>query len=210
MLLHAAHENHRPVGRFWYALSGLMLLVFCDIFSKAASLDGLPLLSAAMIVFFSVAAIKTLQLLDDDQNVWGRVCGRDSALLVLAVALMQAIWHWIGWGEVTRILSADGMLIGLFVIVVAAPVFEEVIFRGLLYRVFEFGRGRAAVAVQITLSATAFAAFHVAYWQTLALALVFVAGVIFAIARVRSGGILLPIALHVLMNALAVVVSLWH
>jgi len=42
MLLHAAHENHRPVGRFWYALSGLMLLVFCDIFSKAASLDGLP------------------------------------------------------------------------------------------------------------------------------------------------------------------------
>lgn len=209
MLLHAAHES-REVGRTWYAVGALVLLVLCDIFSKAASLDGMPLLSAAMIVFFSVAAIKTLQLLDDAQDVWGKAPWRDAAFFVVAVVLMQAIWLSVGWDEVTRILPADGMLIGLFVIVVAAPVFEEVIFRGLLYRVFEFGRGRAAVAVQITLSATAFAAFHVAYWQTWALALVFVAGLIFAIARVRSGGILLPIALHALMNAVAVGVSMWR
>lgn len=208
MLLDAAHES-REVGRTWYAVGALVLLVLCDIFSKAASLDGMPLLSAAMIVFFSAAAIKTLQLLDA-QGVWGRASWRDAAFFVAAVVLMQGIWLSIGWGEVTRILPADGILIGLFVIVVAAPVFEEVIFRGLLHRVFEVGAGRAAVAVQVTLSATAFAAFHVAYWQTWALALVFVAGLIFAIARVRSGGILLPIALHALMNAVAVGVSMWR
>lgn len=208
MLIQATHENAQPVGRHWYAVLAVSVLLFSDMFYKAAMYDGLPFLAAALLVFFAAAAIKTQQILaPKKQSVWGRVVRRDAALLALAVVLMQAVWHWIGWGHLSGGPTGAIALLG---IVVVAPIFEEAVFRGLGFKVFNFGPGRAATSAQIALSTAAFAAYHYDYWGTWSLILVFVAGVLFGVARHRSGGILLPIMLHALMNALAVGIPLWR
>jgi uncharacterized protein len=77
----------------------------------------------------------------------------------------------------------------------AAPVFEELFFRGFVFRGFT---GKAAVWVP----ALYFAALHLQYdWWGLLQSLGM--GLLFGWARLRSGTVTAPIAMHVLNNFLA-------
>lgn len=82
-------------------------------------------------------------------------------------------------------------------IVVAGPLFEEVFFRGFLLAGFasSFMGPRGAIAVTA-------AAWAVVHWQydAYTIAFIFLLGVLFGAARIRTGSLLVPLALHSLTN----------
>lgn len=87
--------------------------------------------------------------------------------------------------------------------VVVAPVAEECLFRGLLQSFLQRVIGRTAPAVALT--AVAFAAMHMSLYSSLSLVAV---SVCFSVARIRSGGLAVPIVAHSLYNAIAIAATL--
>ena len=101
---------------------------------------------------------------------------------------------------VETVLSAPLWLIA-FAVVVAAPVVEEILFRGFLYRgLAESPRLGPGMAIGIT--ALGWAALHVQY-DLYGIATVYLMGLYLGLVRHLSGSTLLTILLHVLANAVA-------
>jgi membrane protease YdiL (CAAX protease family) len=98
-------------------------------------------------------------------------------------------------------------LLAVVAAVVLAPVVEELVFRGLVHRAL---RVRLAPVVATLISSAAFAAVHVdvARSQPWALGGLLLVGIVLASAYERTGGLLVPVALHAGFNGatLAVVV----
>ncbi len=87
-------------------------------------------------------------------------------------------------------------------VALAAPAFEEVLFRGfLLPGLAPWRLGRAGA---VSVSALLFAALHVQY-DLFDVAAVLALGALFAAARLASGSLLLTFGLHVVTNFLAMV-----
>ena len=89
-----------------------------------------------------------------------------------------------------------------FAIIVAGPIFEEVLFRGFMFRGIQasaLGNGGA-----ILITAAAWAVIHVQYDAYL-IATIFVLGIFFGVARARTGSLYPTIALHVVTNLIATV-----
>jgi uncharacterized protein len=133
-------------------------------------------------------------------------------------------WYWLGAAVVFALLS-DGlaMLFGrplvdpamrsiyqsaepawllVLAIVIAAPLLEEVFFRGFLYR--GIAMTRAATIGAIVITAALWSWLHVQY-DAYGMFNVFVMGLLLGTARKRSGSVLVPIAMHALNNAIATV-----
>ncbi len=81
--------------------------------------------------------------------------------------------------------------------VLAAPLFEEVMFRGFLFRGFQasfLGTGGAVV-----LTALLWAAMHVQY-NLYGMAFIAAVGVVFGVARARTGSLIVSMSLHAALN----------
>lgn len=81
--------------------------------------------------------------------------------------------------------------------VLAAPVFEEVMFRGFLFRGFQasfLGTGGT-----IVLTALLWAAMHLQY-NLYGMGFIAATGILFGIARARTGSLIVPMALHAALN----------
>jgi uncharacterized protein len=79
--------------------------------------------------------------------------------------------------------------------VVVAPVVEELLFRGCLYR---FLKAKLSMAVALGLSGLLFALLH---YNLLSLVPLFILGVVLAYAYERTGSIKVPILIHAIFNA---------
>ena len=93
-------------------------------------------------------------------------------------------------------------------LVVLAPLFEEIAFRGLI---FGWARQRLGFVESALFSALVFAAFHSAYidnlgpfWGLRAMAMSFTLGFLSALLFERTGSLIAPTALHALFNVQAV------
>ncbi len=97
--------------------------------------------------------------------------------------------------------------LALVAAVVLAPVAEELLFRGLLYRAL---RRRRGVLGAVVVSSVAFAVVHldVAATQPLALVGLTLVGVVMALAYERTGGLLVPVAAHAAYNGTALALAL--
>lgn len=95
-----------------------------------------------------------------------------------------------------------GFLVNLFMIAVIAAVGEELIFRGILVRLFNEWIGNIHLAVIIP--AVLFSAFHLQFYGFFGR---LVLGIILGYLFVWSGSLWVPIVIHFLNNAMAVVVS---
>lgn len=87
-------------------------------------------------------------------------------------------------------------------LIVAAPLFEEMFFRGFI--ISGISSTFLGSVGAIFISAAAWAVIHFQY-DLYGIVLIFVTGVVFGVARIKSGSILLTIGLHSFMNFVATV-----
>ena len=107
--------------------------------------------------------------------------------------------HWTEWFDADLVWGTP-LAVGLTIFdkVLLTPVFEEIVFRGLLFATLRrrFGAGTAAV-----LSAAVFAVAH--GYGVLGFAAVFWSGLLWAWAYERTGSLLPSIASHAVDNLMA-------
>jgi membrane protease YdiL (CAAX protease family) len=87
----------------------------------------------------------------------------------------------------------------VFIIVVVAPLCEEIFFRGFLYRIM---RGRIGLWPALVINGSLFGAVHLTGGGPLAVALIAPLGFLLCLVYERSGSLYPCIALHALNNAL--------
>ena len=128
-------------------------------------------------------------------------------ILVLLVASFEGISWFIGrscGGEfMIQIYQTAGFLPLLWAtLLVEAPVFEEVFFRGFMFRGIQQSRLGTVGAIVIT--SLAWTAMHVQY-DAYALTWVFALGILMGIARWKSGSVYLTMAVHAFANLISLV-----
>lgn len=90
-----------------------------------------------------------------------------------------------------------------FTILLFAPIGEEIVFRGILLNVFRTSR-KWTTWVGVVVIALLFAAIHTQYQKLSTFLEMMVLSAIFSWARMRSGGLALPVLLHAFASLLAV------
>ena len=104
--------------------------------------------------------------------------------------------------EATREAGAPAVLLLLIAAVVAAPIGEEIMFRGFLFR--GWAASPLGVAATIVVTSAIWAGIHVQYdWY--GIIQVFCLGLLFGWVRARSGSTLLTIMMHAVCNIAATV-----
>jgi uncharacterized protein len=104
--------------------------------------------------------------------------------------------------EATRDAGAPAVLLLLIAAVVAAPIGEEIMFRGFLFR--GWAASPLGIAATIMLTSAIWAGIHVQYdWY--GVVQVFCLGLLFGWVRARSGSTLLTIMMHAVCNIAATV-----
>jgi uncharacterized protein len=124
------------------------------------------------------AALAVLLTLFD---VTSTLLGRPIVPQFMRDAYMTAVPVWLFW----------------LAVVVAAPLFEEIFFRGFLLTGLESSVLRPAGAVIAT--AALWASIHTQY-DLYEMTFIFVLGILFGAARVTTGSLLVPVVLHALTN----------
>ncbi|MDX2215149.1 MAG: CPBP family intramembrane glutamic endopeptidase [Oculatellaceae cyanobacterium bins.114] len=91
-------------------------------------------------------------------------------------------------------------------IIVIAPLFEEIFFRGFLFHGLRYSPIKASGA--IVLSAFLWAVIHVQY-EWLDISIIFILGLLLGYARYRTNSLYVPIAMHALNNLLSLLQVAW-
>lgn len=94
------------------------------------------------------------------------------------------------------------LLVGM--VIVLAPLGEELAFRHFLLNLFPFKKPLWRLAA-IVVTALAFASIHLQYTFKSTVVLLFVLALMLAYARVKTGGLLVPMAMHACASTLALV-----
>ena len=104
--------------------------------------------------------------------------------------------------------SVSSVWLLIFAMVIVAPIYEELIFRGLLWSAIAeqfsgatYAEHRGAVVASLVTSVI-FAVIHLQY-GIYEISTIVVLALIFCYARVKSGSLLLPILLHIVNNGAA-------
>jgi len=94
--------------------------------------------------------------------------------------------------------TTDYLFLLLFVVVIAAPIFEELVFRGFIFKGLK--NSPLGITGTIVITSILFTLIHAGQYDITVLAILFPLAVILGLARLRSGGIYLPIYLHFVNN----------
>lgn len=86
--------------------------------------------------------------------------------------------------------------------IIAAPLYEEILFRGFMFKGIENSRAGPIGAVIIT--SLAWSALHIQY-DFLIIVSIFAGGLLLGWARLKTNSIYIPIAMHALQNLLATI-----
>jgi len=92
-------------------------------------------------------------------------------------------------------------------LVLFPPVTEELLFRHYVMRVFPLDSGRFWQCTAIVVSTLVFAALHNQYDNLITLVTLVAVGLILAIARIASGGLLVPVLLHAAAEVVAISIN---
>jgi uncharacterized protein len=166
------------------------------------------LLCGGLVIFFAwlkkrITVKQYLQLNEIQLRELARWIG-----VVLVFVLLWDVSMWLfGRESVPRFFvhayqTAHILPLFWFALVIAAPVFEELFFRGFLFEGLRHSRVGALGAVLLT--SLLWAVIHLQY-QTLEIAGIFVVGVLLAVARLRTKSLYTSMAMHVLINLIGVI-----
>lgn len=134
---------------------------------------------------------------------WGQFLGFGVALLLLN-ALITGVTNWLELEPMDFMnelaSSASSLWLLVFVIVVVVPIYEELMFRGFIWSAL--AGTRLGVWGTSIITSIIFALVHGQYgvieWVG-----IFLLAMLFSLARIRSGSLLLPMTLHMMNNGLA-------
>lgn len=150
-----------------------------------------------MLLIWKCQVHESLGLSKPNQAAW-IVFFKVSALCLLVVGLLYVV-HPSLFAYVQLPTWLYGMM-GLLLMVILAPIVEEIIFRGLLYRML---RERWGVWVSVLVSAAFFSLVH----HGLLLSPQLIGGIIFALAYEWSRSLWVAIGLHMGANAAVYMLS---
>ncbi len=124
----------------------------------------------------------------------------------LAVASFMTEEGWQYAGEVNTDVFApkNWSLAYIFIAVLMAPVVEEVAFRGIAFGAL-IARGVSSAGA-VVISSFAFAFIHLQY-SPAAMLVVFLTGIGFAVLRVLSGTVIVPIIAHMAANGVTLMLT---
>ena len=127
------------------------------------------------------------------------------SVFVLLMAVHEGFNHWFG-GDAPPSdwrLRYDGAALLVRVVFASTiyPLAEELFFRGFLLALI--GR-KAGVAIAVVATTVLFTALHSLSGPSFGALQILADGVFFAVARVRTGSLYVPMACHVVGNSLAV------
>lgn len=131
--------------------------------------------------------------------------------LLLFMALSDGLTLLVGREIVPQVMldmqaSADSPLFFWATLIIAAPLFEELLFRGLMFRALLETRLKLAGATVVT--ALLWSGLHVQY-DLYGIASIFAGGLLLAAARYYTGSVLVAMAMHATMNLVATLEVLW-
>ena len=126
------------------------------------------------------------------------------AMTDLVVYLVKGELLPAGWVEIYR--SVQSPLLFWIALVVATPIFEELLFRGFVFAGIEASRLGRVGAVLIT--ALAWTWIHYEF-DPLEFMIIFIIGVTLGVARLRTGSLLVTIAMHMLYNFISTGEIVW-
>mgnify|MGYP000483524535 CR=1 FL=1 len=125
-------------------------------------------------------------------------------LIILAMILMEAVNYFLDRPVpefMTKVYANTQNLPLLWIAVsVAAPFFEEFLFRGFLLE--GMARSRLGLTGAIILTSAVWAIIHMQYGWFEIISIFFI-GILLCIAKVKSKSLYVPIAMHMLMNLTA-------
>lgn len=93
-------------------------------------------------------------------------------------------------------------LIKLASLIILPPIAEELMMRHYLLRLFPYERSVAWKWTAVIVTSALFASLHTQYGSWTTLVLIFVVGCLFAWVRIASGGLWVPILLHMMAEVL--------
>jgi uncharacterized protein len=128
-------------------------------------------------------------------------------VLIIFIALADGLTLLLGKPVVHESMtasynSARSLWLLWLALVVAAPLFEEIFFRGFLFRGFASSRVGPLGAIGIT--ALLWAAIHLQY-DLYGMGVIFFLGLLLGFARMSSGSLVVPLTLHAVSNIVATV-----
>jgi membrane protease YdiL (CAAX protease family) len=180
--------------------------------ARAFGILSLVAAASAVAVLIVAARLAGWRVSDYLALVWPH---RDDAIkatvaLVVFVMTFDAITYLIGKDIVTpfqidlykNAAASNALLIMWVALVVAAPVGEEIVFRGFLYR--GWAQTARSVLPAIVVISVFWAVIHTQY-DWFGVFQIFLIGMLLGWIRWRSGSTLLTIGLHALINAWATV-----
>lgn len=199
-------------------LTGLSLLWFFNLISHFLvgmfsdwSIRMLQITSQSLTLMAAVGAWLALERTLGGMPRLGTFKSNHFLVGVLALVVIDylgvALKSTLGEGAETsmardQVFVSTGMLLPVFIgSVILAPLMEELIFRGFLLRAPNMERSTRVAMLAIFASAGIFSVTHFNYENTSSFVAIFFVGVVLGLARIASGGLLLPVALHMAANA---------
>ena len=133
-------------------------------------------------------------------------CGTLAVFVLASDLLTTSLGRPIVPVFMTDIYATSPPLLLLVALVVAAPAFEEIFFRGFIIGAL-VARGTPAFVAAVV-SALFWAVIHLQY-DLYGIGTIFVMGLLLAAARLKTGSIVPCIAMHALANAIAFAETVW-
>lgn len=126
-------------------------------------------------------------------------------IVLIGLSIVTTLIAWLISHETPEFMvklwnSRDNTLLLLLAILIAAPIFEECLFRGFVFTGVQ--NSHLGTAAAIVISAAFWTMIHTQY-GAFELVTVFIFGIILAVSRVASGSLYVPIALHSANNLFA-------
>ncbi|HHT3526971.1 CPBP family intramembrane glutamic endopeptidase [Enterobacter asburiae] len=107
------------------------------------------------------------------------------------------------WSVSQLALEGKVFWLNTVMMILMVPVYEEMIFRGCLLSVFKYWCGNNVYVAGIVVSII-FSACHLQYLDWRSFVILFLVSCAFVVGRVKSGGILTSVILHMLMNMVVI------
>ncbi|MFA9558482.1 lysostaphin resistance A-like protein [Evansella sp. AB-rgal1] len=135
--------------------------------------------------------------------VWSIILIIGSVIILVLMEFFNISWENEKTESLQRNITWYTFVIGFVSAAIISPIYEEIFYRGFLYKWF---RGKYGIAAGMFISSFIFMVVHIPTYNTLPIN--FISGLVFAWTYEKTGSVLPAIIIHGIYNGIAVVLTL--